>query len=68
MVSLFPIHWQSQIFSATIFLQLLIKRILIFHFHINIFQIFKFVSENKSNVYFFVSPTDKTDIENVNPH
>ena len=54
MVPLFPIQWKSPIFSATIFLQLLLKRSLIFHSHINIFQIF-----------FFVSPTDKTEIENV---
>ena len=38
--TLFPIQWQSQIFSTNIFLQLLLKRSLTFHFHINIFQIF----------------------------
>ena len=39
-VPLFPIQWKSQLFLTTIFLQLLLKRSLIFHFHINIFQIF----------------------------
>ena len=40
MVPLFPIQWQSHIFSATIFLRLPIKRSLIFHFQMNIFHIF----------------------------
>ena len=40
MVPPFPIQWQSQVFSTTIFLQLLVKRSSLFHFHINIFLIF----------------------------
>ena len=62
MVPLFLIQWKSQIFSTTIFLQLPLKRSLIFHFHINIFQIFL-----KIDIIFpfFVSPTDKKEIESV---
>ena len=59
MVPLFSILQQSQIFSATIFLQLLIKQSMIFHFHIIIFL------KNRSNISFLVNPTDKTEIENV---
>ena len=33
-------QWKCPIFSTTIFLQLLLKPSLIFHFHVNIFQIF----------------------------
>ena len=62
MVPLFPIQWKSQIFSLTVFLQFPIKRSLIFHFHINIFQIFLKID---LIFPFFVSPTHKTEIENV---
>ena len=50
MVPLFQIQWQSQIFSTTIY------------FQINIFQIFLKI---RSNISFFVSPTEKKEIENV---
>ena len=49
MVPLFRIQWQSQIFSTTIFLQLLTIRSIVYHFLI---------------FSFFVSPTDKKEIEN----
>ena len=62
MVLLFPIQWKSSIFSTTIFLQLLVKRSLIFPSHINISQIFLKID---LIFPFFVSPTDKTEIENV---
>ena len=62
MTPIFPIQWKSKIFSRTIFLQLPLKRSLIFHFHINIFSGFL---KNRSIISFFVSPTDKTEIENV---
>ena len=62
MVPLFPIQWKSSIFSTTIFLQLLVKRSLIFPSHINISQIFLKID---LIFPFFVSPTDKTEIENV---
>ena len=61
MLPLFPIQWQSQIYSTTTFLQLLIKRRLKFNFHINIFQIL-----SKMDLIFpFCKTTDKIEIDNA---
>ena len=60
MVLLFPIQWKSQTFSTTIFLPLNTKR------KLNVSFLHKHVSDflkNRSNISFFVSPTNKT--ENV---
>ena len=61
MIPLFPIQWQSQMFSTTIFLQLIANNFKKFHFLINISKIFL---KNRPNVSFFLSPNGKTEIEN----
>ena len=63
MVPLFKIQWKSPIFSRTICLQLLVKQSLIF-LKIDLKNFLK----NRSNISFFASSTDKTEIENVISH
>ena len=54
---------EISIFSTTFFLQLLVKQSLVFHFHVKHFS--DFLKNTHLIFLFFVSPTDKTEIENV---
>ena len=66
MVPPFPIQWKSRIFSTTIFLQLLFFFNCIMKLNISFsHKHFSNFLRNRSNISFFVRPTDKIEIKNV---